>query len=218
MLFIKQPKKVMSSKLNASILGYLQSVYLKNDFEYILFKVHDCYLMMLENYSTIENNETKIRNRLYKDYLEPVKMKEKLGLNNWIFHPEAPEIDGQYHEFGRTDLKLYSPKEYLKNEKAYYVIECKRLDGKSALNQAYRKEGINRFIAEKYPTYKNVNGMLGFVIRSIDIDKNSLSLNLDHYPFIPNFSYSYTSAHTTQDSKKDFTLYHLMLDFSSKIK
>ncbi len=205
-------------ELNASKLGDIQSFYLKKDFEFVMSKIYDCYLRMLDKYSKIENNENKIRNRLYKDFLSPVQVKELLGLNNWIFHPEVPEIDDDYHEHGRTDIMFYSSKEYIKDENAYYVIECKRLDGNKRLNDAYIENGINRFITEKYPIYKNVNGMLGFIVKPFDIPKISVDLKLDCINLIPNFEYAYTSSHTTKNSNKDFTLYHLMLDFSSIIK
>lgn len=204
-------------ELDASKLGSIQSFYLKKDFEFVMSKIYDCYLLMLDRYSIVENNENKIRNRLYKDFLKPTKLKEKLGLSDWVFHPEVPEIDEDYHEHGRTDIMFYSPKEFLKDDDAYYVIECKRLDGNKTLNDAYIENGINRFISEKYPIYKKVNGMLGFIVKAIDIAKNSVRLNITSKDFITNFQYAYASNHTTKNSKKEFTLYHLMLDFSSKI-
>lgn len=204
-------------ELKASNLGTIQSFYLKKDFEFVMSKIYECYLMMLDKYQIIENNENKIRNRLYKDFLNPVKVKEKLGLNNWIFHPEIPEINDEYHEYGRTDIKFYTPSEYLKDENAFYLIECKRLDGKNKLNDAYVSNGINRYITEKYPVYRNVNGMLGFVISDIDIAKNSKRLNLSEFLFIPNFTNSFISYHKTDKKNKKFELYHLMLDFSKLI-
>lgn len=204
-------------ELDASKFGDTQSYYLKKDFEFIMSKIYCCYLMMLDKYPIIENNENKIRNRLYKDFLQPAKVKEELGLNSWIFHPEVPEIDDNYHEHGRTDIMFYTPIEYLKDENAYYIIECKRLDGNRKLNEAYFNNGISRFICEKYPTNKGINGMLGFIVRKIDIINNSLKLNLNPEPFIENFQYSYKSNHTTKNGNKEFLLYHLMLDFSGKI-
>lgn len=205
------------SQLNVSKFVNNQTYYLKKDFEFVMSKIYDCYLMMLDKYEEIENNENRIRNRLYKDFLNPSIMKEKLGLSNWIFHPEVPEIDDDYHEYGRTDIMFYSPKEYMKSEKAYYIIECKRLDGSKKLNDAYIKNGINRYIQEKYPVYNNVNGMLGFLVKSIDIAENSKTLNLTIKDFIPSFSFAYVSKEVTNKSKRNFILYHLMLDFSSKV-
>ncbi len=207
------------NNLNGARLGVdKQLFYIQSDFKYVMSKIYCCYLGMIEKYPTLENNENKIRNRLYKDFLEPARIKENLGIHNWIFHPETPEINDEYHEHGRTDLKLYLATEYVKNENAYYIIECKRLDGGKFLNESYVKNGIERFISEKYPTHKKVNGMLGFVVKAIDINKNSKYLGLICSHLIPGFQFAYTSEHKTKESKKDFTLYHLMLDFSSKIE
>ena len=57
-------------------------------------------------------------------------------------------------------------------EKAYFIIECKRLDGNKTLNDKYKNEGINRFITKKYSSYYGANGMIGFVVKKIDIDEN----------------------------------------------
>ncbi|WP_051435889.1 hypothetical protein [Tenacibaculum sp. 47A_GOM-205m] len=205
------------SSLNASKFDK-KSLYQQRDFEYVISVIYTCYNKMLQNYSVIENNENKIRNRLYKDFLKPVKVKEGLSIDKWIFHPEVPEIDDSYHEYGRTDIMLYLSDEYLKSENAYYVIECKRIDGGKTLNDAYIQNGMNRFIGEKYPVYNNKAGMLGFVVKSININDNSVeNLKLKKNNVISNANFEYISQHTTS-SGKDFCIYHLMLDFSSKIK
>lgn len=204
--------------LDISKFEALQSFYLKHDLEFILTSIYNAYLLMLVEYTHLENNENKIRNRLYKDFLKPVHIKEKLGLSNFIFHPEIHEINEHYDEFARTDLMCYSPTEYLKNENAYYVIECKRLDGTNTLNGKYVIEGIDRFVNEKYTSHFSTNAMLGFIVNNIDIGANTMNINgLQEYAFIEDFQFSYMSNHTTVNSQKDFSLYHLMLDFSSKI-
>ncbi len=195
-----------------------KNLYQQKDFEYVMYVLHICYTQMLEIYSEIENNENKIRNRLYKDFLKPVKVKEQLSIDKWIFHPELPEIDDDYHEYGRTDIALYLPDEYLKNENAYYVIECKRIDGNKTLNDAYFNNGIDRFIKEKYPTYNHKAGMLGFVVKPINIDHNSKkNLKLKSSDIIASANFEYISQHKTVNYRH-FKIYHLMLDFSSKVK
>lgn len=195
-----------------------KSLYQQKDFEYVMSTIHICYNEMLQKYSVIENNENKIRNRLYKDFLKPVKVKEKLSIDKWVFHPEVPEIDNNYHEYGRTDIMLYLSDEYLKSEDAYYVIECKRIDGNKTLNDAYFNDGIDRFIKEKYPVYNHKAGMLGFVVKSININDNSIKeLKLKNSNVILNANFGYKSQHTTINGE-DFCIYHLMLDFSSKIE
>jgi len=193
------------------------NVYLDREFEFILSGVYKCYQKMLVDYSAIENNENKIRNRLYKDYLKSSNVRTWLGLESYIFHPEVPEIDDNYDESARTDLIVYNALTYAKDETAYYVIECKRIDGTKTLNDKYVINGINRFIDNRYPSNKSVNGMLGFVVKSIDIKDNvSRITGLTSYSFIPQFTFAYTSTHTSINSQA-FTLYHLMLDFAQLI-
>lgn len=202
--------------LNASAFTK-SNIYLDREFEFILNGVYKCYQKMLVDYSRIENNENKIRNRLYKDYLKSSITRTWLGLENYIFHPEVPEIDENYDESARTDLIVYNALTYVKDETAYYVIECKRIDGTKSLNDKYVTNGINRFVDDRYPSNKSVNGMIGFVVRQIDIDDNiSRITGLISYAFIPQFSFTYTSTHTSVSSRM-FTLYHLMLDFTQLI-
>lgn len=202
--------------LDASVFTK-NSLYLDREFEFILGGVYKCYQRMLIDYSTIENNENKIRNRLYKDYLKNSAVRTELGLESYIFHPEVPEIDENYDESARTDVIVYNAVNYAKDETAYYIVECKRIDGSKGLNDKYWVNGINRFIEDRYPSNKSVNAMLGFIVKPIDIEANSLKIpGLTSYSFIPQFTFSYTSTHTS-DSLKKFTLYHLMLNFASLI-
>lgn len=44
-------------------------------------------------------------------------------------------------------------------------IECKRIDGTADLNKKYVKEGVARFVTQKYSSYYGRNVMLGFVVK-----------------------------------------------------
>ena len=79
--------------------------------------------------------------------------------------------------------------------------------------------------------------MIGFVVDKMDIDTNIDNINhlmtielknsdkevvypnvvqaLQRSTFIPAFDYQYTSIHFIQDTSREITLYHLMLDCSS---
>ena len=206
------------SKLDASNFIYLE-FYQDNIFEFILTQIYSCYNKMLNDYPSIENNENLIRNGLHKNYLEDNQIREELQLIPYLFDTEV-EL---YHEDndsvkGRTDIKVYNAIERTKNTNSYYIIECKRIDGTNELNKKYVSNGINRFIEnEKYPSFKTANGMIGFVVNPIDIEKNTKCFSdLKFHQFINDFKYSYVSNHKTTNSK-DITLYHLMLDYSSKI-
>ncbi|WP_145856858.1 hypothetical protein [Pedobacter suwonensis] len=205
------------NNLNASIFSK-SHIYLDREFEFILRGIYMCYQNMLVDYAEVENNENKIRNRLYRDYLKKVSVKQSLGLEHYIFHPEVPEVDAEYNESARTDFMVYNSLTYVKDELAYYIIECKRIDGSKTLNDKYTENGIDRFIQDRYPSNRKVNAMLGFIVKPLKINENSLKIpSLKKYPFIDDFEFSYTSSHTT-NRKIKVTLYHLMLDFSTIIK
>ena len=187
------------------------SFYIDRNFEFILIQIYQCYQRMLKDYPFIENNENKIRNRLCKDYLNNQIIVDELKLNNFAFEIESGIVDDNYKEIGYADIKVINLKERAGSVNANYIIECKRLDNSSVLNKAYINEGVNRFVDEKYPTYYKVNGMIGFIVKS------SFFKNFTQYQFIPDFQYSYKSDHIIKRGEK-ITLYHLALDFSSKIK
>lgn len=191
--------------------------YIDDNFEFILTQIYNCYEKMLLKYEFIENNEDKIKNRLFKDYLDNQNIRNELGLNEFLFKTETAFVDENYDEKGYTDIEVIDLIGSKKSTQAYYIIECKRLDGKTSLNNEYVNEGINRFKVEKYPTYNIVNGMLGFIVKNINIFENTKHFkDLNQYSFIDNFEFSYRSNHITK-SNKNIILYHLMLDFSGKI-
>lgn len=195
------------------------SYYIDRNFEFILAQIYQCYQRMLRDYDFIENNENKIRNILYKDYLINQAIIDELKLNNFAFEIETGIVDDSYKEIGYTDIKVINLQERMHSVNANYIIECKRLDNSSTLNKKYINEGVNRFVDEKYPTNYDVNGMLGFIVENFDINKSITEYfkNFIQYSFIQDFPYSYRSSHTIKN-RKNITLYHLMLDFSSKIK
>lgn len=206
------------SKLDASNFKYLD-FYQDKVFEFILTQIYNCYNKMLNDYPFIENNENLIRNGLHKNYLDNNQIREEFQLIPYLFDTEVELYNEEDDSVkGRTDIKVYNAIERTKNTNSYYIVECKRIDGTNELNKKYISNGINRFIEnEKYPSFKKVNGMIGFVVNSIDIKQNTKYFSdLKFHQFINGFEYSYVSNHKTTNSK-DITLYHLMLDYSSKI-
>lgn len=197
--------------------------YIDRNFEFILNQIYKCYQKMMVDYDFIENNENKIKNRLFKDYLNNQNIRNELGLNQYLFKTETGIIDNDYNEKGYTDIEIIDLKGSFKSTESFYIIECKRIDGvnsnyQNSLNNKYVFEGINRFIEEKYPTHYKVNGMLGFIVNCIDINDNIRHFtDLINYEFIQGFEFSYKSNHITI-TNKEIVLYHLMLDYSSKIK
>lgn len=103
--------------------------------------------------------------------------------------------------------------------------------GSSGLNSEYVSEGVCRYTSKKYSAYFGVSGMIGFIVESIDINKNVTVINhllmnsfkeskttqeLKYYQIEPDFDYSYCSTHIIE--KSSVTIYHLMLDFSKNIE
>ncbi|MBU0700738.1 hypothetical protein KKE26_05540 [bacterium] len=140
------------------------------------------------------------------------------------------------NDSGRVDIKI-TTQNTLIEPKAYYIIECKRLDnqtptGISSLNAKYIEYGIKRFVERKYSTYYHTNGMIGFVVEQMDICVNITTINnllknnfadantetvLTSLNFIENFKYQYSSIHKDIGNKR-IKLYHLMFDFSGNME
>jgi hypothetical protein len=88
-----------------------------------------------------------------------------------------------------------------------------------------------RFTSKKYSSYFEINGMIGFVIESLNISENVVSINnllkttftksnttqeLKYRELVAGFQFSYCSTHSIQGN--NILLYHLMLDFSKNIQ
>lgn len=206
--------------LNSNKFKSKAIIYTEKEFDFILSRISMCHYLMLKKYDSLENNENLIRNRLYKDFLNNNEIREKLGLTPYIFHPEIPEINDNYFEEGRTDLKVYNATVYTKDTNSYYVLECKRLDGTNNLNKKYIYNGILRFVQEKYPTNLSVNCMIGFIVKKINISDNLKEIkNLTKSePTTKTVSFDNDISVHHSNSSKVLNLKHLMLDFSSLIE
>lgn len=195
------------------------------NFEFIMSKVYQFYLLMIDDFTSIPNNEIEIHNRLYKDYLNNTSILSRFGIKEYFFDFEVPQLDENYKIIGRTDIKVYHNKDREINREAIYTIELKRIDGGMALNRKYIKEGIQRFTLGKYPSFFSIFGMLGFVVNQIDIDKNVKEINKlleTDYPQPKTINYlqpdfitncSYQSEHKDLNDK-NLKAYHQFWNFS----
>ncbi len=217
MLFWKPvERKQMFSVLNASSHKYNPQIY-DIEFKELLSKIVLCYFRILKDHVQFENNENKIRDKLLLSYLRNDIVREEIKLKYFLFDREVSEDDSK----GRTDIKIQT-KNTFEVTSAYFIIECKRLDdkcsrGSSGLNADYVKEGIMRFVTGYYSCFCGVNGMIGFIIKEMDIHANITNLNYiikQYYPqsntrqnlqkenFIEDFDYHYSSEHNVNNSKK----------------
>lgn len=85
-------------------------------------------------------------------------------------------------DYASTNKKLKNDENYIRtimletdftNYSAYYLIECKRVDGKADLNKKYVNKGIMRFTTQYYSSHYGENIMLGFVVKQVDLTENS---------------------------------------------
>lgn len=115
----------------------------------------------------LQNHEDIITNKLTANYLN-------IEPSIFRFEPQSLEhydnAIGLY--IGRTDLKVITC-DYFRDAKAYYVIECKRIDGQNNLNKKYIADGVERFFSPvtqpKYSSYYSQNIMFAYVVENIDI-------------------------------------------------
>lgn len=145
------------------------------NFEKIIRYIIDICELIVEDYKNnqrqLPNNENKIRSIMLEGYIK--KNKFAYGMEGYRFDNEVPENylgKGQYK--GRVDIRILLKSDFEKDD-AYYIIECKRLDGTTALNKQYVKEGIARFVTEKYSSYYRRNIMLGFVVKKMNVSANT---------------------------------------------
>lgn len=191
-------------------------------------------MMLADRYPNIENHEDIITARLVEDFLEDDDMQIALALKTYRFVSEPAAYNQQYLQVGYSDIRVIMTHRVgaFDTTRADYIIECKRLDGRDDLNRKYVKEGICRFVEEKY-TWKNVHktsAMLGYVVSATDIPACVEAINqigqkdgiasfkepLTLFSIRPEFEFSYRSEHTTINSNTA-EVFHVLFDLSSKI-
>lgn len=214
----------MSGMLSKSIL---ESLYRAN-FEKITSYILDICELIVEDYGKkqlkLPNDENKIRSIMLEEYLK--KQKSSYGMSDYRFELEVPEnYVGNGHHIGRVDIRILLKSDFEK-EDAYYIIECKRVDGAADLNKKYIKEGVARFVTQKYSSYYGRNIMLGFVVKKIDISSNARLIekiqNVDANEYMhgdfeliesDNVTESYKCIYQIQSGELE--LCHIFSDYSS---
>lgn len=104
---------------------------------------------------------------LFADLL--IKEYERLGLP-WVIIPELPITNKNTGiQEGRTDLNFLH--RYVPGQSRVFTVECKRLhvspsSGFKSLVGEYFKEGLMRFVTERYSVGQPYGGMLGYVLNN----------------------------------------------------
>ncbi|MDR2065124.1 MAG: hypothetical protein LBP85_05380 [Prevotellaceae bacterium] len=217
--------------LDATVFEY-NVAYFNTTFEDILAGIIIAYSCIIATKTKAPlNDENAIRDIfLSKKYLKNIDFrKANPPLANYHFDKETSENKG------RADIRILQVNPY-KDDDAYYIIECKRLDnvnqnGETGLNGKYISNGIARFTNEnKYQFHSHTAGMMGFVVSKMGIHENvdfinhllqntfteiSTEKELTKKQIKSDFEYSYYSCHKAGESTN--IIYHLMLDFSENI-
>lgn len=163
----------MSGKINPKISEILR----QDDLEQITnYMVEVCRLLVSDFTSQgrkLPNNENQIRSIMLEEFLDDDEVRKIHGMSDYRFYPETQEhYDGMGNYVGRADIRIQLITDFNKHS-AYYLAECKRIDGSDDLNKKYVENGIARFVTQKYSSYYGKNIMLGFVVERISISSNA---------------------------------------------
>ena len=200
-----------------------------NDSIYLLFVCSQRMVSDCKSGKLVLNHEDKITNRLAARYLN----KNNIGLR---FIPQTQEhFDPETDSYiGRTDFTVIG-EDFLRNDNAYYVVECKRIDGSTHMNNEYVKNGVVRFInllsdgTPKYSSYYRQSIMFGYVVQAIDIPQNAAEIDgiqrtilknipIGLFSLVQNFEtefFYYSCQYETTVGNID--LAHLFFDFSEVV-
>ena len=164
-----------------------------------------------------------------KDYLNKYKSHPNFSLGNILANNETQDGTTNYHQKGRNDIRItYITQAFTLHPKEYFVIECKRLDNSSMLNNKYIKKGLMKFITGTYSSNDNNAIMVAYIekgeIEEI-VDKLNEKLNdienihnlkiLSKVDKIKNFDYIYNSKHERDFNLPPISVHHLMFDYKN---
>lgn len=204
--------------MNAAEFRYRQQ-YRKAQLSGLLCDCINVYKFIISRGIMLPNNENLIRDEFAK-YIQDDEYKNENTSSIKNFHVDTEVREGVY---GRTDIRFLPINPY-EGQKAYFTIECKRLDGSIYLNKEYVLNGINRFKdPHKYSTHLGYNAMIGFLVRKVDVEHVTQGvnrhLNSDEYLSALSLDfakgcYTFESNHRAQ---KEIVLFHLWLDLSNTV-
>lgn len=162
----------MRGKINQKISAALRL----DDLEQITGYIMKICGLLVEDFTrenrSLPNDENKIRSIMLEEYLDNDIIRSDHEMLDYSFIPETQEnYDGKGSYIGRADIRIKLKTDFDKHS-AYYIVECKRIDGTEGLNKKYIEEGVARFITQKYSAYYGKNIMLGFVVRQINMSDN----------------------------------------------
>ena len=232
-IFVKNRKNVVAEKRIKIILWYVIECYLlasTNNEKYSKAWVKNNTSIKFENY---------LRNRLVDDYLIANKdlLKQKtLSLSeiNFIYEPEKEYIDARDGKIKSDKIDIYInklglQKEWAKeDENLYFAIECKRIKVLSDTKE-YITDIENFCLRRHKNTRLPFEGQIAFIEnKEISHQKLQEKINeilLKHKKIVTSnflksivlnekFEGAYLSKHLRGNNKQNFSVYHLLLDYS----
>lgn len=219
----------MMGKLSRNISEALR----RDDFERISdYIVESCNLLSVDyqhQRKQMPNHENTIRNILLEEYLDDDSRRINYGMGDYRFIPETQEhYNGQGNYIGRADIRIMLKTDFEKRD-AYYLVECKRLEGSRNMNKEYVEEGVARFVSRKYSAFYGKGILLGFVVRQINISKNAQDIEyLQNTSVEPSMhgKFAALDIRTSQEIYScvyqlqggELELRHIFVDFSGVVK
>lgn len=216
----------MRGKINHKISDALRL----DDLEQITGYIMEICELLVEDFTRknrkLPNNENGIRSIMLEEYLDNDSIRRNYDMLDYSFTPETQEnYDGKGNYIGRADIRIKLKTDFDKHS-AYYIVECKRIDGTKDLNKKYVEEGVARFITQKYSAYYGKNIMLGFVVREMNMSdnvkdiKNLQDINLgtqiqDNFEMLCKEKNCEMYKCTYQIQQGELELRHIFSDFSS---
>ena len=156
----------MDNTLDASLFASSPEIY-ETEFKNILTKITTCYQMMVKDKVRVPNNENKIRDILYNNYLNNNTIRAILKLTYYIFDCEVAEYDKDGNAIGFLDYKISTQNTFIESN-SYYSIECKRLDDQNITMESSAEETPNTSAENNLP---NVN-KTDFLTDVLAVDNN----------------------------------------------
>lgn len=162
----------MDGKINHMISEMLR----QDDLNQLTGYIEDVCELLVEDFTrkgrNLPNDENQIRSIMVEEYLDNDEVRKTHDMLEYSFTSEAQEhYDGNGNYIGRVDIRIKLKTDFDKHN-AYYIAECKRIDGSANLNKKYVEKGIMRFVTSKYSAYYGKNIMLGFIVKSVNIFEN----------------------------------------------
>ena len=165
-------------------MGFLNTKLNKKCQSLVYQDIENVIIQSIKYMSLVKTNVNFIENEITDIWISTTLMNDSYRKqNNVLLYRFDRETQENYlpAKTGHVDVKVTISPISFENVSAYYIIECKRIDGKLKLNKEYYINGIKRFVSKSnnYYTFYNNKAMMVMYIKNdnIDIQKCIKSIN-----------------------------------------